>query len=142
MRRKTFGNDPYNQFSDIYPKYHITKPIRIIEMFGGYGTFSLGLKYIGADFESYKLVEWAIKSIQAYKNVHFTDDSTDYSEGLSVEELKDYLFNKGLSSNYNEPMSRNQIDSLSESSVREIYNNIQATHNLVNIQQVHGSEDS
>ena len=63
--RKTFGNDPYNLFVDIYPKYKITKPIRLIEMFGGYGTFSLGLKYIGANYESYKLVEWAIKSIQA-----------------------------------------------------------------------------
>lgn len=138
--RKTFGNDPYNLFVDIYPKYKITKPIRLIEMFGGYGTFSLGLKYIGANYESYKLVEWAIKSIQAYKNIHFTNDDTDYSKDLSVDDLKDYLFNKGLSSNYNEPMTRKQIDSLSESSAREIYNNIQATHNLVDIQQVHGSD--
>lgn len=138
--RKTYGNDPYNQFASIYPKYKITKPIRIIEMFGGYGTFSLGLKYIGANYESYKLVEWAIKSIQAYKNVHFSDDHFDYSSNLSIEELKDYLFNKGLSSNYNEPMSRKQIDTLSDNSTREIYNNIQATHNLVNIQQVHGSD--
>ena len=85
----------YNQFASIYPKYKITKPIRIIEMFGGYGTFSLGLKYIGANYESYKLVEWAIKSIQAYKNVHFSDDHFDYSSNLSIEELKDFLFNKG-----------------------------------------------
>jgi DNA (cytosine-5)-methyltransferase 1 len=138
--RKAFGNDPYNQFSDIYPKYKITKPIRLIEMFGGYGTFSLGLKYIGANYESYKLVEWAVKSIRGYKNIHFADDDKDYSEGLSLEDVKTFLFNKGISSNYNEPMTEKQVKALSEISAREIYNNIMATHNLVNIQQVHGED--
>lgn len=142
--RKTFGNDPYNQFVDVYPRYKITKPIRLIEMFGGYGTFSLGLKYIGANYESYKLVEWAIKSIKAYKNIHFPDDNTDYTVagelGVSEEWIKDWLYEKGISSNYNEPMTKEQINRLSFSQVKDIYNNIQATHNLVNIQQVHGSD--
>jgi DNA (cytosine-5)-methyltransferase 1 len=59
---------------------------------------------------------------------------------MSVEQIKEYLFNKGISSNYNEPMSKEQINRLNEKQVRTIYNNIIATHNLVNIQQVKGED--
>lgn len=48
----------------------ITKPIRLIELFGqgGYGSQSLALKYLGVPFEYWRISEWAIKSIQAYEN--------------------------------------------------------------------------
>ena len=32
-------------FDIMYPKYEITKPIRLIELFGGYGSQALALKY-------------------------------------------------------------------------------------------------
>lgn len=69
-----------------------------------------------------------------------TDDNTDYSAGLSKDELVEYLAKRGISSNWNEPMKLEQIKRLGEGSLREIYNNIQATHNLVDISQVHGDE--
>ena len=131
--------DQLTIFDELYPKFKITKPIRTIEMFGGYGSQLLSLKYIGANVEQWKLCEWAIKSIQAYKDIHIEDD-TDYSKDLSKEELQKYLFNKGISSNYNEPMTREQVNRLSEDNLRTIYNNIIATHNLVNIQQVKGKD--
>ena len=106
----------------------------------GYGSQALALKYLEVKFEHWKICEWAIKSIQAYKDIHFTDDNIDYSKDLSTEKIKDYLFNKGISSNYNEPMSMEQINRLNEKQNRTIYNNIQATHNLVNIQQVKGQD--
>ena len=127
-------------FDVLYPKYKISKPIRLIELFSGYGSQALALKYLGANFEHYRTCEWAIKSIQAYKDIHFTDDNTDYSKDLSIEEIKEYLFKKGISSNYNEPMTESQVNRLNEVQVRSIYNNIIATHNLVNIQQVKGSD--
>ena len=124
----------------IYPTFKISKPIRIIELFGGYGSQLLSLKYLGVNVEQWKLCEWAIKSIQAYKDLHFTDDNTDYSKCLTIEQVKEYLFNKGISSNYNDPMTQSQINRLGETQARTIYNNIQATHNLVNIQQVKGKD--
>ena len=127
-------------FDFMYPKYKIQTPIRLIELFGGYGSQALALKYLGAKFEHWKLVEWAVKSIQAYKDIHMEEDNQDYSKNMSIEEIKDYLFNKGISSNYNEPMNRKQVDRLNETQARTIYNNIQATHNLVNIQQVKGED--
>ena len=123
----------------IYPTFKIDKPIRLISLFSGYDSQALALKYLGVPFEHYKTCEWAVKSIQALKDLHFEDD-TDYSKDLTVEQVKQYLFNKGISSNYNDPMSEQQINRLGEKQVRTIYNNIKATHNLVNIQQVKGKD--
>ena len=127
-------------FDMMYLKYKITKPIRMITLFSGYDSQCLALKYLGVNYEHWKTCEWAVKSIQALKDIHFEDDNTDYSKELTTEEVKDYLFNKGISSNYNEPMTKQQIDRLNENQARTIYNNIKATHNLVNIQQVKGKD--
>lgn len=124
----------------IYPTFKITKPIRLIILFSGYDSQALALKYLGVKFEHYKTCEWAVKSIQALKDLHFENDNTDYSKDLTVEQVKEYLFKKGISSNYNDPMTESQINRLNEKQVRTIYNNIQATHNLVNIQQVKGTD--
>ena len=121
-------------------KFAITKPIRLIELFGGYGSQAFALKYLGANFEHWKLCEWAVKSIQAYKDAHCKEDTTDYSKELTKEQIFEYLYQKGISANYNEPMSYEQVKRLGERKARIIYNNIQATHNLVNIQQAKGND--
>ena len=108
----------------LYGKYKIDKPIRLIELFGGYGSQALALKYLGVKYESYKLCEWAIKSIQAYKDIHFTNDNTDYSKDYTKKEIIDYLFNLGISSNYNEPMELEQIKRIPEDKIGTVYNNI------------------
>ena len=125
-------------FDVLYPKYKITKPIRLIETFSGYGSQALALKYLGVEFEHWKTCEWAIKSIQAYKDIHFTNDTKEIS--MSKDEMIDYLYNKGISSNYNEPMTKSQISRLNEKQLKTIIENIEITHNLVNIQQVKGQD--
>ena len=128
-------------FDLLYPKYKITKPIRLIEMFSGYGSQALALKYLGVEFEHWKICEWAIKSIQAYKDIHFTDEkSRNNYIGVSKETLVEWLYEKGISSNYNEPMTEQQIERLSFEQLMNIYDNIMITHNLVNIQQVKGKD--
>lgn len=129
-----------NIFDVLYEKYKIQKPIKLIEMFAGYGSTKLAWDYLGVKVESHKICEWAIKSIQAYKDIHFPDDNNDYSDFIPKESLINILFNLGISSNWNEPMTKEQIARLKEKQLRTIYNNIQATHNLVNIQQVKGSD--
>ena len=106
----------------------------------GYGSQALALKYLGVPFEHWKICEWAVKSIQAYKDIHFANDNTDYSKDISKEQLIQRLNYFGISSNYNEPMSLEQIKRLSEEQLRKIFNNIAATNNLVNIQQVKGCD--
>ena len=129
----------YNIFDMLYPKKKITKPIRLIEMFSGYGSQALALKYLGVPFEHWKTCEWAVKSIQAYKDIHCEDVET-YSDFMDKDTLVDTLYSLGISQNYNEPMKKEQIARLNEKQLRTIYDNIKATHNLVNIQQVKGSD--
>ena len=86
-------------FDMLYPKKIITKPIRLIELFGGYGSQALALKYLGVEFEHWKLVEWAVKSIQAYKDIHFSNDDVDYSDFIDRDTLISILYGLGISSN-------------------------------------------
>ena len=120
--------------------FKLNKPVRLISLFSGYDSQALALKYLSINFEHYKTCEWAIKSIQALKDLHFKDDVIDYSKNLTQDEIIDYLTSKGISANYNEPMTREQIKRLGEQKQRQIYNNIKASHNLVNIQQVNASD--
>lgn len=127
-------------FDVLYPKYKITKPIRLIEFFAGYGSQALALKYLGVKFEHWKTCEWAIKSIQAYKDIHFFDKNINFNNNRTKEEMVEFLYNKGISSNYNEPMTKEQIKRLNEDTLKKIITNIAITNNLVNIQQVKGKD--
>ena len=153
-------------FDMLYPKKKITKPIRLIETFSGYGSQALALKYLGVPFEHWKTCEWAVKSIQAlalkylgvpfehwktcewavksiqaYKDIHFPNDFHPYGfQDEKNEDLVDNLYNLGISNNYNEPMTKQQIQRLSREQLETITENIYITNNLVNIQQVKGKD--
>ena len=127
-------------FDMMYPKYKITKPIRLIELFSGYGSQALALKYLGVPFEHWRTCEWAVKSIQAYKDIHFQGDHIDYCENMNKDDLVEHLYRVGISSNYNEPMSKEQIARLNEKQLKTIFNNIVATSDMVNIQRVTANE--
>lgn len=125
---------------DGHEKFKIDKPIRLIELFSGYGSQALALKYLGVPFEHWRICEWAVKSIQAYKDCHFKEDNTDYSAEFTKEEIFDKLCKYGISADYEKPMSISQIKRLGESKARYIYNNIIATHNLVSVCNVKGKD--
>lgn len=120
--------------------FTITKPLRLITLFSGYDSQALALKYLGVPFEHWKTCEWAIKSIQALKDLHFANDNTDYSKDYSAEYILKKLAEWGISADYNKPMTYEQIKRLGEVKQRQIYNNIIATHNLVNITQVQAED--
>nr|DAR24115.1 MAG TPA: DNA cytosine methyltransferase [Caudoviricetes sp.] len=105
--------------------FRIEKPIRLIELFAGYGSQALALKYLGVPFEHWKISEWAVKSISAYKDLHFCEDETDYSAGLTAEQIKEWLVGR-ISADYSTPMTEKQIAKLPEKQARKIYGNMQA----------------
>ena len=132
------GTNMQMSFFDGKVDYYLNKPIRLIEFFAGYGSQSKALEELekwGLKFQHWKICEWAVKSIQAYKDLHFANDNTDYSRVFTFEYIAQVLFENGISSNYNEPMTLEQIKRLGEGQCRNIYNNCVATHNLVNIQK-------
>lgn len=126
-------------FDLIYDRYKITKPIKLIELFAGYGSQNLALKYLGANYSHHKIVEWAVRSIEAYNNIHI-QDYTDYSKDLSADEVANFLFDKGISQDYNSPMTLKQITQKGEAWQRKVYNDIIATNNLVDISRVHAAD--
>lgn len=128
-----------NIWEMMYEKYKIDKTIRLIELFAGYGSQALALKYLGVDFEHWKISEWAIKSIQAYKDMHFTDKYYwENTEDCTIpkEILVDTLYDLGISSDYNKSMSKKEIQRLSYEKLVRIYENILITNNLVNVQNI------
>ena len=54
------------------PQFHIDKPIRLIELFGGIGSQAMALRNIGADFEHYRLVEFDKHAVASYNAIHET----------------------------------------------------------------------
>ena len=130
-------------FDLMYEDYKITKPVRLIEFFAGIGAQAKALKNLGANFEHWKTCEWAIPSILAYSEIHHNElpkYGIDFNDLLTKEEIIEYLHNKGISSNYNEPMELSQIKRMNEDKLRQVYDSIQWNNNLVNIQQVHGKD--
>lgn len=120
--------------------FKIDKPLRLITLFSGYDSQALALKYIGVPFEHYRTCEWAIPSIQALKDLHFENDDTDYSVGMSKAELVEKLYTAGVSADYNKPLTKAQLQRYGESKLRTIYNNIRACHNLVSICNAKGDD--
>lgn len=127
----------YSIWEFLYEKKRITKPIRLIEFFAGIGAQYKALKRVFDNVESYKTCEWAYNSILSYNAIH-VQDHTDYSKGKTKEQMLERI--KGISTNYNEPLSDKQLAKKSEEWVRTAYNNIIATHNLVNIMDVKGGD--
>lgn len=111
----------------------IEKPIRLIELFARYGSQALALKYLGVQFEHYKISEWAVPSIKAYKYMHFGDDNTDYSAAMTKDDLVNYFCHHHISSDYSTPLSRNQLQRMGETKLRDIYNNAKSSNNLLSV---------
>lgn len=65
----------------------ITKPIRLIELFAGYGSQAMALKRIGAKFEHYRVVEFNKYAIASYNAVHGTDFPTIDITKVHAEDL-------------------------------------------------------
>jgi len=119
-------------------KFDPNKKLRLITLFSGYDSQALALKYLGVPFEHYRTCEWTWQSTQALKDVHFPDDSTDYSS--SVDDLPAELFKLGISNDYSKPMELASIKRKNLEWQKRVYNNIISTHNMVNIMNVKGKD--
>lgn len=134
--------DQMTMFEYLYPAFKIDKPIRLIELFSGVSSQAMALRDLGAEFEHYLTCEWEVNAVASCKEIHFGNDSTDYSAEYTEDELIDILFGMGISANGKNALTREQISKHQNRSIwlRETYNNIKATHNLVNIMAVKGND--
>lgn len=64
----------------------MTKPIRLIETFAGYGSQAMALKRLGVIFEHYRVVEFDKYAIKSYNAVHGTNfEPTDIRNVKGVD---------------------------------------------------------
>ena len=80
-----------------FPRYSISKPIRLIELFGGIGSQAMALRDIGANFEHYRLVEFDKYAVASYNAIHGTDfkptDIRDiHGSDLGISEKDRYCY--------------------------------------------------
>lgn len=119
--------------------YKIKKPIRAISLFSGIGAQIAALKRLDYPVEDYKTSEWDINAIRMYNAMH-SQDYTNYSEGMTVEQLVDWLDTKGVSLDGKAPLPKDKIKRKGESWLRETYNNYIATHNIGSIVNAKGGD--
>ena len=84
-------------FDELCDKFSITKPIRLIELFAGYGSQAMALKRAGAKFEHYRVVEFDKYAIKSYNAVHGTDFpaidiTTVHAADLGIVDTNDYCY--------------------------------------------------
>ena len=63
-------------FDYLRKPFEIDKPIRLIELFAGYGSQAMALERLGANYETWKVVEFDKYAIESYNKVHETDFKT------------------------------------------------------------------
>lgn len=88
-------------------------------------------------YEKSQIIEWAFNSYIGYNAIHIKDN-TDYSKNLSVDELVEKV--KGTSIDYNQPLTTDQLKKKGVEWLKRAYNNIVATHNLIDISNVKGEQ--
>ena len=84
-------------FDLLYQPIKVTKPIRLIELFAGYGSQAMALKRIGAKFEHYKMVEFDRYAVDSYNAVHGTnfkptDITKVHANDLDIVDTKTFTY--------------------------------------------------
>ena len=89
--------EQFNIFDFTRKELRIDKPIRLIELFAGYGSQAMALENLGVDFDHYLAVEFDKYAIASYNAVHGTEfpvmDICDLKgSDLNIEETDKYCY--------------------------------------------------
>lgn len=74
-------------FDFLYEDYKIKKPVRLIELFAGYGSQAMALERMNVNFEHYKVVEFDKFAIESYNAVHGTNFETSDITKINSSDL-------------------------------------------------------
>lgn len=121
-------------------EFNVNNPIRLIELFSGYGSQYMSLKRLGADVIHHKISEWEINANKSYHAVHMPHKNKDYSKGMTKDELVKRLLAFGISNDGKTPMKEESIKRKSEEWCREIYNEFMNNDNLGSICNIKGKD--
>lgn len=74
-------------FDFMYPTFKVNKKIRLIELFAGIGSQAKALRNLGADFETYRVVEFDKYAITSYNAVHGTQFTVSDIRDIHADDL-------------------------------------------------------
>jgi len=113
------ANEQLDLFAESRPPLRISKPIRLIELFGGIGSQAKALERLGADFERWRLCEWAVPSIRAYAAIH---EGWRGGKGRWAGAPMEALLRRtdGVSRDYNRPMREDERRRMGRSALEEL----------------------
>lgn len=125
-------------------EFKITKPVRMIELFAGYGSQYQALRRLRQNCESYKISEWCIPSNSSYKAmlevVDNKYDKIDYSKKYSDEEIINRLIRLGLSVDSKNPINEKFLKRKGINWCRKIFNEYVSTNNLGSITNIKAND--
>ena len=133
-------NEQLNLFAQSRREYKINKPIRLIELFGGIGSQAKALENLGANFERWRLCEWAIPSIRSYAAIHngWRGEAGRWAEATMEDLLKR---TKGVSSDYNHPLSEDGRKRLGRKALEELCQAMDSCNDFCpNVSEIHPSD--
>lgn len=106
--------------------------IKVFEAFSGVGAQRMALRNIGVDFEVVGTSDWEINTTVSYNAIH-TKNPIDYSEELTDQEMNDYFFKIGISSDGKIPLTKDKIKRIPIKKKKDIYNAFRNTKNFGSI---------
>lgn len=115
---------------------------RVIETFSGIGSQAKALTRIGRPFEIVNTADWDINAILAYCMIHKGKIDVNKYEGVSDEEVTEFLKEFSLSSDGKKPMNDESFKRIPMHLKRKLYAAIKETRNLVSITDIKGSDIS
>lgn len=121
-------HDQIDLFAATYEKPEgLPKHIRLIEFFAGIGAQAKALEILNADFEHWRTCEWSWQSIIAYNAIHIKT-TEDYSKPFPYNEILNAI--RGVSHDYNKPMTEKQLRGRGEEWARKVYNAMIGNNNF------------
>lgn len=75
-------------FDEQCEEVKITKPIRLIELFSGYGSQAMALERIGTNFTHYKAIEFDKFAMNSYNAIHGTNFKVTDIRDIKAEYLE------------------------------------------------------
>lgn len=125
-------------FAASYEEAKLPGHIRLIEFFAGIGAQAKALEILNADFEHWRTCEWSWQSIIAYNAIHIKT-TEDYSKPFSYDEILNAI--RGVSHDYNQPMTEKQLRAKGEEWARKVYNAMIGNNNFCpDISKLHAKD--
>ena len=114
--------------------------LKVVEAFSGIGAQAKALEKLGIEHVILNTIDWDIAALYAYDVIHNGAQDCSHTEHLSKEEVLTELDKFTLSLDGKEPVNKDSLKRLPESTLRGILNAIKRTNNLGSITDVKGTD--